>query len=783
MYFNVGITSSTCKHAPAHEAGAYAPATLTLPKAGRFWYKRSKVSLILNSPDIRYNTLGWSLRLDAATSGQTIQYLLHNKSRNKRDSRPQIRLSALARIAIQERLSFHNYIMLCKCPHLTPLQSRLAASILSLVLVAIVFYTLSSPRFAYALELSEDGAGNSRPGEDHNWHRIEDERLVVDGLETDLERETDSLLARQTNEQPDIVAISGNNEPNQLNIEAGQTSRWSYSERLLHGPYGENGVGLPTPLFAAKEVEAVEHNELRRRNEEDDGSLDIMEKRQTSSEPRNIFVSMNTCVQPTYNGTGTQSGAPPQLTLYVATSANNQNPGPGSSGEQSIVPLDQGFAHINITASTNVFMAVHAPPLPTDFTGVWNYELAVSIDDYYHRAQNTTPFLFLVDTDTTAALMVTDNLTQADAQDDEYKDWMRASNPFMVFVSNTNYTKDLGLERSFCGLKNNAQSQSRSNDPNGTITHVAMDMTNRGLGNKPKQQFYVSALNSSSGYNGRLAMDGNSTASGKGVIGGGGTVWPSMGLVTKSDGNCALMFDLEFCSEVAYAVPANTAIYSDRSALAARYDSYAADLYKNFTYSMEQIACNASSDSRYSPAVGCDDCTAAYKEWLCAVSIPRCEDYSAGYEWLQPRNVGGRYSNGTYLADDILSSSYLPMSGAPTLPGSPAWSQTLNSTFATNRSRNHEIIDLDIMPGPYKEVLPCEDLCYSLVQKCPAALGIGCPAKGRGLEVSYGTRDDPEMVKCSYLGAVYYHNTAGIVGRNVGVATVIALIVVLVLAQ
>jgi calcium channel MID1 len=69
------------------------------------------------------------------------------------------------------------------------------------------------------------------------------------------------------------------------------------------------------------------------------------------------------------------------------------------------------------------------------------------------------------------------------------------------------------------------------------------------------------------------------------------------------------------------------------------------------------------------------------------------------------------------------------------------------------------------------------------VQKCPAALGIGCPAKGRGLEVSYGTRDDPEMVKCSYLGAVYYHNTAGIVGRNVGVATVIALIVVLVLAQ
>jgi calcium channel MID1 len=137
--------------------------------------------------------------------------------------------------------------------------------------------------------------------------------------------------------------------------------------------------------------------------------------------------------------------------------------------------------------------------------------------------------------------------------------------------------------------------------------------------------------------------------------------------------------------------------------------------------------------------------------------------------------VGQRYSNGTYLSDDILNSSYIPMPGAPTLPGSPAWSQTLNSTFASNRSRNHEIIDLDIMPGPYKEVLPCEDLCYSLVQKCPASMGIGCPAKGKGLERSYGTRDDPEMVKCSYLGAVYYHNGAGTVGSSTAMAAAIVL--------
>jgi calcium channel MID1 len=665
--------------------------------------------------------------------------------------------------------------MLCKCPHLTPLQSRFAASILALALVVIVFWSLSNPHFAYALELSDEKVASSKPGEDHNWHRIEDERLITDGVEVDLEE-------RQTNAQPEQVPISGNNEPNQLNIEAGQTAWWSYSERLLHGAHGEKGTGLPTALFDGYNVEAVVHSELRKRDEEDGGSTETMKKRQTNSESRNVYISINTCVQPTYNGTGIQTAAPPQLTLYVATSSNNRSPGPTSTGDQSTVPLHEGFAHINITASTNVFMSVYAPQLHTDFSGVWNYELAVSIDDYYHRAQNSTPFLYLVDTDTTAALMVTNNLTQADAQDDEYKAWMNSNNPFMVFASNTNYTKDMGLEKSFCGLKNNAQIQSRSSDPNGTITHITMDMTFRGLGNKPKQQFYVSALNSSSGYYGRLAMDGNSTASGKGVIGGGGTVWPRMDWVTKSDGNCALMFDLDFCSEVAYAVPANTAIYPDRKDLAARYDSYAADLYQNFTYSMEQIACNASSDARYSPAQGCEDCAAAYKEWLCAVSIPRCEDYSAGYDWLQPRNVAQRYSNGTYLSDSILNSTYHPMLGAPTLPGSPAWSQTLNSTFASNRSRNHAIIDLDIMPGPYKEVLPCEDLCYSLVQKCPAAMGIGCPAKGKGLERSYGTRDDPEMVKCSYLGAVYYQNGAGGGEKVVGLVGAISVITAFILS-
>jgi calcium channel MID1 len=88
-------------------------------------------------------------------------------------------------------------------------------------------------------------------------------------------------------------------------------------------------------------------------------------------------------------------------------------------------------------------------------------------------------------------------------------------------------------------------------------------------------------------------------------------------------------------------------------------------------------------------------------------------------------------------------------------------SATLLNLMATNSSRN-PLIDQTIEPGPYKEVLPCEDLCYDLVQSCPAILGFGCPIRGKGLELSYGKRsNDSGIITCSYLGAAYYLSGSG----------------------
>jgi calcium channel MID1 len=91
-----------------------------------------------------------------------------------------------------------------------------------------------------------------------------------------------------------------------------------------------------------------------------------------------------------------------------------------------------------------------------------------------------------------------------------------------------------------------------------------------------------------------------------------------------------------------------------------------------------------------------------------------------------------------------------------------------NLSKALNGSRN-PTIDLVIAPGPYKEILPCEDLCYKLVQSCPASMQFACPQPGViGFNESYGVRPEGTAdengrftnITCNWPGVVY-HRAAG----------------------
>ncbi|KAF9633942.1 putative calcium channel subunit mid1 protein [Lasiodiplodia theobromae] len=650
------------------------------------------------------------------------------------------------------------------CSNLTPLQSRLAASLSALVLVVLVFLSLGPSHLAYAAEVP-----SSLEDADHNHMRLaenigfmgveldaraagEKAEQVGEGEEAEAQYEpafvgvSRDIIGRQDSEAVTLT----NNEVATKSLTAGNTLYFKFENSSVWGNFSESTPGLPEingkKLLSRenmeRELKKRELEEVEEVEEEGEDGKVVLRKRQ-SAKTREVYVSMNTCNQPDINGTTTEE-APPQLTLYVSTSDRNTSPGPDAdSNLQSTHTLTSGFASATVNATSNVYIGVSAPsPLPSGFTGDWQFQVAASIDQSFHQFNYhdaTNSFVYLVDTDTQSALFVTDNLTTSDPGEEDYERWMKAGNPFQLFAYSYNMSSIKGMERSYCGLLN-----AWNDEPTSQIS----GMTTRGLGSKPKEQFYVQGLNGSTRYHAFPVMYGNSTAAGSGVVGGGGQVWSPVNFTTKADGNCQVIFNLTFCSEVAYAVPSNQNKYNVTN-LTTLYDDYAKSHYQNFNYSLQQIPCNTTNTAQYSLAKTCDDCAHDYKNWLCAVTIPRCEDFSAQDDWLQPRNIAQPFVNGTRLADTDYGRD--PLSNA-----------TLMDRTYANSSRNAMIDEL-VQPGPYKEVLPCEDLCYSLIQSCPASFGFACPVMGKGLERSYGNRlgNGDGTVTCSYLGAVYYVNDGG----------------------
>jgi calcium channel MID1 len=222
--------------------------------------------------------------------------------------------------------------------------------------------------------------------------------------------------------------------------------------------------------------------------------------------------------------------------------------------------------------------------------------------------------------------------------------------------------------------------------------------------------------------------------------------------------------------------PTNTTL-NNLTTLSLLYDSNAQALYQNFSLSLQQIPCNTTSTAQYSLTSTCDDCARDYKTWLCAVTIPRCVDFSTPaipeFSFLAPRNIGQTFPNG--------SSPDLSAQGL---------NSSLKSQILYNSSRN-SLIDSSIKPGPYKELLPCQELCFDMVRSCPTSMGFQCPqrhALWAPLGMSYGNFDPKRILNdegvlnisglsCNYLGVDWptLGNGADIVGlsRWAWMATVI----------
>jgi len=208
------------------------------------------------------------------------------------------------------------------------------------------------------------------------------------------------------------------------------------------------------------------------------------------------------------------------------------------------------------------------------------------------------------------------------------------------------------------------------------------------------------------------------------------------------EGACTFIFNLTLCTETQYAVPGNPDKFPNGTALAAFYDNYTMTMWDNFDKVLQQTPCQAPPTQRYSLAKDCDDCKTAYKNWLCSVAIPRCEDYSSPDEkFLQIRNINAVFPNES-LVDNSTREAY-------------------GQLKAYNASRNLQI-DKIVQPGPYKERLPCDYLCYDLVSSCPASMGFSCPLpKSKfGFNTSYAVYDSNKSLSCNYPGSAHYPSTA-----------------------
>ncbi|KAI1367430.1 stretch-activated Ca2+-permeable channel component-domain-containing protein [Xylaria arbuscula] len=612
---------------------------------------------------------------------------------------------------------------------LSPLQSRLAASVIASFFVVILYLFLFTPQLAFAAELPQSPNTVDQEGP---FYDVEDATEWIDvrtpSYDPGFSLFDPSIIGRVSDGAAPLKA----GDPTTSNINPGDTIAYVFEAASVSGRSAqEHDTTLElrrslndTPGF--DEGESDGGDELR---DED------LIRRQTPS--RTLYVSVNTCNQPGRISPDQTSMDPPQLTLFVSTSNKNTSPGPGGDeSAQKTIVFDEGAVMYNASLDSDVYFSISAPQVSEkyfDTTLPYNYEVAVSLDGYYHSYDiEAQPNLYWVDSDASSSLLTTQNLTSS-------PDEVVSTPPYAVFVQNKDNLGINGIRKSYCGLKSWAQIRPLQDGGSQATTGLRQGGDN----NLTMQEFYITGLNASTDYSGIVVLNTSLSLSKRqeSGTGGGVVVYDGVDFSTKPNGACTFIFNLTVCTETRYAVPGNAEKFPNGTALAAFYDDYTRTMWDNFDKVLQQTRCDAPPTQKYSLVRDCDDCKQAYKDWLCSVAIPRCEDFSSTDEDLQMRNINAPFPNGTFVAQGIRD-----MYGE-------------NKAFSS--SRNVEI-DNAIQPGPYKELLPCDYLCYELVKSCPASIGFACPLPGSpyGFNTSYAVPDRSKELSCNYPGSAYYPSAA-----------------------
>ncbi|KAI2473725.1 stretch-activated Ca2+-permeable channel component-domain-containing protein [Annulohypoxylon bovei var. microspora] len=611
---------------------------------------------------------------------------------------------------------------------LSPLQSRLAASVIASCLLIVIYLFLLSPQFALAAEFEPIFTDHDAPD---LAYEIQDVELPeeLDFRSSTYEPEFALFDRSIIGRVAENVASIGNNQVQRSNLAPGVTMAYVF---LASSVSSRETQDSDEPLELRRSLNGSQEPVSEGHDDEEGVVIDGELARRAT---KTLWISANTCDQPWRISQTTMD--PPQLTLYVSTSSDNTSPGPqqGTTG-QDVIVFTEGAVMYNTTLDRDIYMSISAPSVSSEFfdtTKQYNFELVASTDEYYfsyHDDQTETDLVW-VDSDATAALLQTNYLTNT-------SDQVLTTMPYVIFAHNQNNVVINGMRNSYCGLSSYAQIRNLDDGSSGMIT---MGLKNGGDKNLTRQEFYITGLNASSNYTGIIARAPGTNSQKRQASSsstGGGIVFQPANFTTKPDGTCTFIFNMTFCDQTQYAVPGNLTNFPNGTVLAEFYDNYTRTMYDNFDKVMQQVPCETSSIAQYSLARDCDDCKAAYKNWICSVAVPRCEDFSSPDRYyLQIRNIASPFANGSFVNQSLID--------------------RYGEKLAYNSSRN-PIIDETVQPGPYKELLPCEDLCYELVRSCPSSMGFSCPRPVNqfGFSNSYGRDFGSGSLSCNYPGSAHF---------------------------
>lgn len=349
----------------------------------------------------------------------------------------------------------------------------------------------------------------------------------------------------------------------------------------------------------------------------------------------------------------------------------------------------QALADVPVSSNSEnsdlvLYIAVRAPE-NTNVLATWSYEIGVSQNDLVFQWDDRT-WASLVDTDAHTALIVTGNLTSNQDFNATKANGTRSRYSLFIYDYEFRNMFDL-LNNSWCAVKNGPALMSTSQFQRSYTTR----------GGALQQQFYVEGLNASTKYVAYLVSNFGGSKFG-------GAVYQPFIFETMDDGPCKLIYDLEFCDQVAYSVPMSE--NKPKLELQKMYDDHARDIYGNFSKAIDQVSCDTTHDAIFSPIRTCNDCKDSYKSWLCSVLIPRCTTRDRpGYELRE-----------------------------------------------VNESRS-DFINNEIAPQEsYFEVLPCVNVCQAIVRDCPADFGFLCPHKNSSISLSYYWDEGGQYPSCNYVG-------------------------------